>query len=260
MCLAQSPYRELGSTGQTASVVPPQLRNVKIEQKLNKQVPLDLEFRDETGATVHLGDFTGKRPIVLVLVYYSCPRLCTMELTGLMKTARALPLNIGRDYEVVTVSFDPRDTPQAAAAKKATYVAGYGREGAGAGWHFLVGDKRNIERLAHAVGFAFEYDDRTEQYSHASSIIVLTPSGRVSRYFYGIEYAPRDVRLALLEAGAGKIGGRAEQFLLYCFHYDPSTGKYSLAVMRLIQAGGVLTVAMLAGFVVVCRSRERRRA
>jgi protein SCO1/2 len=256
-CSSQSLYRELNSTGQGANVPPPQLRNVAIEQKLNKQVPLDLQFKDEAGRDVSLSSFTGKRPIVLVLVYYACPRLCTLELTGFLKTARALPFNIGKEYEVVTVSFDPRDTPAKAAAKKVGYIEGYNRRSADEGWHFLVGDERNIQRLTHAVGFKFDYDDRTDLYSHASAIMVLTPQGRVSRYFYGIEYPPRDLRLALVEASSGKIGSRVDQVLLYCFHYDPSTGRYSLAVMRSIQAGGVLTMALLFSFVFMARRRDQ---
>ena len=252
----QSLYRELGSSGQSSAEPPPQLRNVKIEQKLDSQIPLDLVFQTDTGRSVTLREFMGKRPLILSLVYYSCPRLCTMTLTGVLKTARVLPFNIGREYDVLTVSFDPDDTPKTASAKKLAYLEGYGRPGAADGWHFLIGDKRNIERLTRAAGFSFDFDDQTKQYSHASTILVLTPAGRISRYFHGIEYPPRDVRLALVEAASGKIGSAVDQFLLYCFHYDPSTGRYSMAVMRAIQTAAALSVLGLIGFIVISRRRE----
>lgn len=256
----QSPVRELGSVGQNSAQAVPQLRNVFIEQKLNTLLPLDTEFRTETGRRTQLGEFFGKRPVILAPVYYTCPRLCTMTLTGLLKTARVLPLNVGQEYEIVAFSFDPADSPRTAGAKKLTYVNAYGRAGTSHGWHFLTGSKRDILRLTEALGFGFEYDERVQEYSHASGIMVATPDGRLSRYFGGIEYPARDLRLALVEAGNGKVGSVVDQLLLYCFHYDPSTGKYSATVLGVIRLTGVATLLTVVGFVVVSRTRERRRA
>jgi protein SCO1/2 len=246
---------------QTSNDVPPQLRNVRVEQKLESQVPLDLKFRSEGGSPVTLRQLFRGKPVILSLVYYNCPRLCSLTLTGLLKTLRTLDFNVGREFDVVTVSFDPRETPQLAAAKKTGYVTAYGREGASEGWHFLTGEQRDILRLTNAVGFGFEYDTTQEQFAHASVIMVLTPGGKVSRYFFGLEFSPRDLRLGLVEAADNRIGSVADQVLLYCFEYDPHTGKYSMAILNVIRLFGVVTVLLIAAFIAWTLRREsvRRR-
>jgi cytochrome c oxidase subunit II len=235
---------------------PPILRDVGIDQRLNQQVPLDLTFNDETGKAVKLGEFFGSKPVVLSLVYYDCPMLCTQVLNGLLGSMKALSFTAGDQYTAVTVSFDPREKPELAASKKQLYVARYARSGAASGWHFLTGDEAPIKALTEAVGFHYAWDASTNQFAHASGIIVLTPDGRISRYFYGIDYAPRDLRLGLVEAGAGKIGSTVDQILLFCYHYDPATGKYGLIIMRLLRAGAVLTLVALAAFFLFARRRS----
>ena len=239
---------------------PPILRNVAIEQRLDRPLPLDLPFRDESGRTVHLSDYFGKRPVVLVLAYYNCPMLCTQVLNGLLSSLRVLSFDAGREFEVVTVSFDPRDTPAAARAKKEPYVARYGRPGAASGWHFLTGEPRSIAGLTDAVGFRYSWDERIGQFAHASAIYVATPDGRLSRYFFGIEYAPRDVRLALVEASRGKIGSPVDQLLLYCYHYDPVAARYGAVVMNMVRLGGIAAVLILATFLSVMWRRDHREA
>jgi protein SCO1/2 len=238
---------------------PPILRKVAIEQHLDRPLPLDLRFRDEAGRAVRLGEYFGKRPVVLVLAYYDCPMLCTQVLNGLLAAMRVLSFDAGREYEVVTVSFDPRDDPSDARAKKEPYVAKYGRAGASAGWHFLTGEPAAIAGLAEAVGFRYAWDERQEQFAHASAIYVATPDGRLSRYFYGIEYAPRDLRLALVEASRGKIGTPVDQLLLYCYHYDPAAGRYGAVVMNMVRVAGVAFVLVLSAFLFLMWRRERRR-
>jgi protein SCO1 len=238
---------------------PPILRKVAIEQHLDRALPLDLSFRDEAGRTVRLGQYFGKRPVVLVLAYYDCPMLCTQVLNGLLSAMRILTFDAGREFEVVTVSFDPRDDPSDARAKKEPYVAKYGRAGAAAGWHFLTGEPAAIASLTDAVGFRYAWDERLQQFAHASAIYVATPDGRLSRYFYGIEYAPRDLRLALVEASRGKIGTPVDQLLLYCYHYDPVAGRYGAVVMNMVRAGGVAFVLVLTAFLFLMSRRERRR-
>ena len=226
--------------------LPGALEGVGIDQKLDQRVSLDTTFRDEAGRDVALSTFfQAGKPVILALVYYRCPMLCTQILTGLVSSLKAVPFNPGRDFEVVSLSFDPKDTPQIAAAKKENYLRRYARPGTANGWHFLTGDERNIKTLTDAVGFHFKYDPATDQFAHASAILILTPDGRISRYFYGVEYAPRDIRLGLVEASQGKIGGPAEAVLLFCYHYDPATGKYGA-----IAIGGVRLVG--AAFVLVC--------
>jgi len=241
-----------------SAVLPPQLRGVGIDQCLNEQVPLDLKFRDETGQAVTLGSYFGKRPVILSLVYYTCPMLCTMAENGLLNSLREVKFNIGEQYEVVTVSFNPNDKPTMAMSKKGIYVGLYGRRRAEHGWHFLVGDQPAIQSLTRAVGFHYNYDPQTQQFYHATAIMVLTPQGKVSRYFYGIEYPPRDVRLALVEASSGKIGNMTDAVLLYCCQYDPITGKYSVIISRVLRFGGLLTVFSL-GTLVFALSRRRRQ-
>jgi protein SCO1 len=236
------------------------LRDVGFDQRLGAQVPLDLPFRDETGRTVTLRDYAGGTPVLLVPAYYECPMLCTLVLNGVVSALRALPFDIGREFQVVTVSFNPRETSELATAKKATYLEQYRRPGAEAGWHFLVGDESSIRPLMEAIGFRYAWDPAAKQYAHASGIVVLTPGGRLSHYFYGVEFAPRDLRLALVEASTEQIGSLVDQLLLFCFHYDPATGRYSRVALNAVRAGGVLTLAALGAFLFVMLRRDRARA
>jgi len=250
-------YGGVPALGQEA--LPPALKDVGIDQRLNAQAPLGLEFKDETGNKVQLRQYFGRKPVVLSLVYYECPMLCTMVLNGMLRSFRAMKLDVGRDFEVVTVSFDPGDTPELAAAKKQGYIERYERQDAAGGWHFLTGEETAIRELTRAVGFRYKYDAASGQFVHASAIMVLTPDGRLSRYLYVIDYAPLDLRLALVESSAGRIGSPVDAILLYCFHYDPSTGKYSLLIMNLIRAAGTATVAVLGAFLLVMFRRDRRK-
>ena len=244
---------------QPATPRPQILRNVGIEQKMGAQVPLDLPFNDESGRPVVLRQYFGK-PVILALVYYQCPSLCNMILNGVLRTVKGLPMTAGDEYEIVAVSFDPRETPQLAAAKKESYVEGYRRPGAEGGWHFLTGREASSKALADAVGFHYAYDALSNQYAHGSAIILLTADGRVARYFYGIDYPARDVRLGLVEASNNKIGSPVDQVLLYCYHYDPSTGKYGLVIMRALRIFGLATVAALAAFITIMLRRDFRTA
>lgn len=240
-----------GASAQSSSVLPTQLKDVGIDQKLNNRVPLDLVFHDETGKTVRLGDYFGKKPVVISLIYFNCPQLCPMVENGLLESLREVRFNIGDQFDVLTVSFDPRDTPAQAFMKRATYLSMYNRKGAAAGWHFLTGDEASITALTQALGFRFRYDPKIDQFSHATAIVVLTPEGRVARYFYGIRYPAGDVRLALVEASQGKIGSPVDAVLLYCSHYDPATGKYSLLISRVLFIAGLVTVILLGGLLLV---------
>jgi protein SCO1/2 len=225
--------------GNLKPVLPGALQGVGIDQKLNAQVPLDLVFHDEAGRDVRLSSFfQTKKPVILVPVYYRCPMLCTQILTGVESSLKAVSLNPGRDFEVVSFSIDPKDTPETAASKKELYLRRYGRPGTANGWHFLTGDESNIKALADSVGFHFKYDPKTDQFAHASGIMVLTPDGHTSKYFYGVEYAPRDLRLGLVEASQDKIGNPVDQILLFCYHYDPATGKYGAMAINMVRAAG----------------------
>jgi protein SCO1/2 len=243
--------------GLPASSVPAMVQGVGIDQNLNAQIPLELKFKDETGQTVRLGQYFRQKPVVLALVYYECPGLCDLILNGLSHTMQQISLNVGSDYEVVTVSFDPKDTWQLATAKKANYIEKYNRPGAKEGWHFLTGDQASIKSLTETVGFHYNYDPISKQFAHASAIYVLTPEGKIARYFYGIEYKPRDFRLGLVEASANKIGTPADQVLLFCYHYDPTTGKYGMAITQVTRVLGTATVLLLGGFVFIMLRRER---
>jgi protein SCO1 len=212
---------------------------------------------DEQGRTVRLGDFFGKRPVILTLVYYECPMLCTQVLNGLATSIRPLTFDVGREFDIVTISFNPRDTPELARAKKANYIEAYHRPGAAAGWHFLTGTPASVDALTAAVGFRYTYDPTSSQYAHASGIMVLTPDGTLSKYFYGIEYWPRDVRFALMEASERKIGSVIDQLLLPCFHYDPKSARYSVAVMRLVRSAGIATVLAIVTGIIVMRRRDK---
>ena len=246
------------AAGQPASSVPAPLREIGFDQNIGQLVPLDAPFRDEAGLTVRLGDYFGHRPVVMVFAYYECPMLCTLAINGLASALNVLSLDAGRDFDVVIISFDPRDTPASAAAKKATYLSRYKRAGAETGWHFLSGDRESIDRVAKAAGFRYAWDEATRQFAHPAGAMVLTPEGRLARYLFGIEYGPRDLRFALVEASAGKVGSRVDSLLLYCYHYDPMTGRYGLAIMRAIRLAGAATVLALGTFIVVMVRREKR--
>lgn len=234
-----------------ANVRPPGLKNVGIEQRLNQQLPLDLTFRDESGKIVQLGDYFGKKPVILSLVYYRCPMLCSEVLAGLEGSLRAISFNAGDQFNVLTVSFDPKDTPQDAAAKKATTLKGYKRIGAAGGWHFLTGTQESIAALTKTVGFQYEYDAKSGQFAHTTAIMVVTPEGRIAQYYYGIEYPPTDLRLGLIQASQNKIGSLVDEVVLYCYHYDPQAGKYSAIVSHIMQLGGGITVLSLGIFLLV---------
>jgi protein SCO1/2 len=239
--------------------LPGALEGVGIDQRLDQQIPLNLTFRDEAGRDVPLSSFfQPKKPVILALVYYRCPMLCTQILTGVESSLKAVSFNPGQDFEVVSISFDPKDTPEIAAGKKESYLKRYGRPNTANGWHFLTGDEANIKALTDAVGFHYKYDPHTDQFAHASGIMLATPEGRLSRYFYGVEYAPRDVRLGLIEASKNHIGTPVDQILLFCFHYDPHTGKYGAVVMNMIRfAGG--TFALIGGlFLLIVWRRDFR--
>jgi protein SCO1/2 len=236
---------------------PPVLRDVGIDQRLGEQVPLDLRFRDESGNAAPLRDLFRGKPVILALAYYECPMLCTLVLNGLTSALRALPFDAGEEFDVLTVSIDPRDTPDLAAAKKEKYVGEYRRPGAAAAWHFLTGDEEAIRALAESVGFRYAVDPQSGEIAHAAGIMVLTPAGRIARYFYGVEFAPRDLRLGLVEAAGEKIGSPVDQLLLYCFRYDPSTGRYSAAVMNIVRLAGAATVLGLGSFMLVMWRRDR---
>jgi len=240
-----------------ANVRPPYLQNVGIEQRLDNQVPADLAFVDDSGRPVKLGDYFGKKPLILNLVYYNCTMLCGEVLAGLSGAMRLVKFDVGNQFDVVTVSFDPRETPAMAAAKKADYVKRYGRPGAAAGWHFLTGPAESINALTKAVGFQYQYDAARNQYAHATAIMVLTPQGRISRYFYGVDFAPKDLRMGLVEASQGKIGNPIDQVLLYCYHYDPATGKYGAVVSNMLKVGGGLTILLLGGLLLILFRLER---
>ena len=236
---------------------PPGLANVGIEQHLDQQIPADLTFRDESGKTVRLGDYFGKRPMILNLVYYNCPMLCGEVLSGLTSALRVLRFDLGREFEVITVSFDPRETPQIAAEKKKQYLERYGRKGAEQGWHFLTGQQDAITALTKSAGFQYEYDAKTNQFAHTTAIMVLTPRGKIAQYYYGVEYAPKDLRLGLIEASQNKIGNLVDQVLLYCYHYDPATGRYGAVIMRVVRLAGLATILSLGAFVVIMFRRDK---
>ena len=247
----------LPRSADNSKALPPLLQGIGIDQRLNGQVPLDLQFRDETGKTVRLGDFIGKKPVILSLVYFDCPMLCTMAENGLLHSLQEVAFSVGREFDILTVSFDPHDTPEIAAAKKAVYVGLYGRKGAERGWHFLTGDQASIEQLTQAVGFRYRYDAQAKQFVHATGIMVLTPQGRIARYFYGIYYPSRDLRLGLVEASTNRIGSPVDEVLLFCCRYDPATGKYGVIISRIIQITGLITVLSIGGLIMgLSRSRQ----
>jgi protein SCO1/2 len=249
----------LSAAPASAQSLAPILKQIGIDQKLNEQLPLDLTFKDESGRTVQLREYFGNKPVLLSFAYYECPMLCTLVLNGAVRAMRAMPLELGRDFVAVNISFNPREGPALAAAKRDTYVREYGKPGAREAWHFLTGNEENITKATQAAGFRYTWDEATQQYAHASAIMVLTPEGKFSRYFYGIEYIERDLRLGLIEAASNKIGSRVDQVLLLCFHYDPVTGKYGLLITRVLQVLGSATVLVLGSFVIVMLRRDRRK-
>jgi len=235
------------------------VNDISIDQKLNSQVPLDLPFRDEAGRQVKLGDYFGKRPVILTLAYNRCTMLCTQVLNGLVNTLKVMDFAPGKEFEMVTVSIDPNETPEEARGKKESYVKFYGRPGAAENWHFLTGDESSIRQVADAVGFRYVYDSVSKQFAHASGIMVITPDGRVAAYQYGIEYSPKDLRLSLVDASSGKIGSPVDKLILLCYHYDPLTGKYGFAVSAALKVGAALTILALGGFLTMSIRRDRRK-
>ena len=248
-------YGQQAPQGTVSTEVPPQLENVTFKQRLNEQLPFDAVFRDDTGRPVALRELFGTRPVVLAFVYYQCPMLCSQVMNGISSAAKVLPFSVGRDYDVVLISFDPRDTPETAAAKKQEHL-GKWPEGDARAWRLLTGDEATIRRVTSGAGFTYRWDERAGQFAHVSGILVATPDGRLSRYFYGVEFSPKELRLALVESGEGKVGSVIDELFLYCFHYDPESGRYGLLVMNLVRLGGVMTVILIGAYIVVMRLRD----
>jgi protein SCO1 len=260
MILAQSVFGQyrppkLGAE-RPANEPPAILKEVGIDQKLGNKLPLTAKFRDENGKEVQLADYMGDKPVILSLVYYGCPMLCGQILNGLTRSLRALEMTPGKDFKVVTISFDPREKPNLALEKKTNYLKEYRNPSAQENWHWLTGDEADIKAVTEAVGFRYTWDEKFQQFAHGSAIMLITPDGTVSRYFYGIEYSPKDMRLGLTEASGGKVGGLAEMLLLYCFHYDPTQGKYTMLTLRMIQVGGILVLTLLGSFMFVMVRRD----
>jgi len=233
---------------------------IGLDQKLNGRVPLDAAFTDESGGPVRLQQYFGKKPVIMALVYYKCPKLCNQVLNGLLATMRVMKFDAGKEFEVVLVGIDPRETPQVAAGKKNSYVESYDRPGAENGWHFLTGQETQIKRVADAVGYRYKFDKNMNQYVHPAGLVVATPAGKLAQYFYGMEYASRDLGFALMEASEERIGSLAEQVIFYCFMYDPATGKYGLAIMRVLQVMGIATVLTLGALIFVLSRRTRGKS
>ena len=246
--------------GMTSAAMPRPLRGIGFDQRIDERLPLEAAFTDEAGRRVRLGDYFGRRPVVMTFAYYDCPMLCTQVLNGLSSALAILSLRPGREFEIVTISFDPRDTPVSASAKKAHYVERYKQPGAAAAWHFLTGDQASIDRVTRAAGYRYAWDPDTSQFAHPTGVIVLTPDGRLARYLFGIEYGPRDLRYALVEASAGKVGSPVDSLLLYCYRYDPAAGRYGLVIIRAVRLAGAATVLALCTFIVVMVRRETRQA
>lgn len=260
VCCALRAQAVPSNVGPSSATMPPALRNVGFEPPLNGQMPLDLHFHDETGREVQLREFFGQKPVVLAFVYYSCPMLCDQVQMGVVGALRMLSFNPGHDYEVVFISFDPHDTPEQAAEKKNAAVARFHRPQTISGWHFLTGSQESIESATRAANFRFRYDAKSKLFAHASGVMILTADGRISRYFYGVEYPGRDVRLGLVDASAGKIGSPIDHVLLFCYHYDPSSATYSASILRIIRLGGILTVLSIVAGIWIFRRREVRAA
>jgi protein SCO1/2 len=237
-----------GMMSPPATMRPPGLMDVGIQQNLNAQIPADLTFRDENGKLVKLGDYFGKKPMILSLVYYQCTMLCGEVLNGLDTALRVLKFDVGNQFDVLTVSFDPKDTPKVATIKKAEYLKRYKRSGAENGWHFLTGQQSEIDALTKAAGFQYQYDPKSEQFAHSTAIMILTPGGKIAQYYYGVEYAPKDLRFGLIQASNHKIGNVVDEVLLYCYHYDPNTGKYGAAIFKILRLSGAATILIMGVF------------
>jgi protein SCO1/2 len=262
LLLAQvaSPSTEMpDGVDMSGSARPDILKGVTIEQRLNSQLPLDAVFRDENGKTVPLGKYFDKRPVVLALVYYECPMLCTQILNGVVRTAKSMTLTPGKDYDVVVISFDPNETPAMALAKKTTYMKEFGRPETAGGWHFLTGATPSIDRVTNAVGFRYKWDPSLKMYAHASAVYVLTPEGRLSKYFYGINYSATDMRFGLVEASHDKIGTAVDQLLLFCCQFDPHSGKYTMAIFGVLRLAGAATLLLLGGYVAITLRRDKAK-
>jgi protein SCO1 len=247
----------LSAAAPAAGEKPAILNDVGFDQKLGASVPLDLALHDETGRAVRLREYFGKKPVVLTIVYYECPMLCTLTLNGLLGALQRTAFTPGQEFELLTVSFDARETPELAARKKSAYLARYGRAGAESGWHFLTGEAEAVRALTRAVGFRYAWDERSRQFAHPSGVIVLTPEGKIARYLYGVDYAPKDLRLAVVEAASGRVGTALDQVALFCYQYDALRGRYSFLVINLVRGAGVLTVLGMAALIVTLRRRER---
>lgn len=242
--------------------MPEALKTVGIEQKLGAQLPLETELKDEDGKIVKLGDyFASGRPVIVAFVYYECPMLCNQVLNGLTGSLKGMTFEAGKDFDVVAISFDAREFDKADLAKnkKASYMERYGRPGSEKGWHFLTGSKESIAAVTSAAGFSFKWDEKSDQFAHAAGVMVATPKGQLSRYFYGIDYSPKDLKFGIMDSAENKVGNAAEQLMLYCFHYDPATGKYGLAILRVMRLGGVLTLILMGamGFVFWRRNKKK---
>ena len=252
-------YGARPESGTPTTGLPTALREVRIEQKLDQQLPLDLVFRDESGRDVKLGEYFGKKPVVLAFVYYDCAMLCTQVLNGMVTSFRVLPFQVGQEFDVVTISFDPRETPALAQSKKKVYIDYLPeklRANAANGWHFLTGDQENITKITEAAGFHYRWDEKTQQFAHASAIMVTTPQGKLSRYFYGVDYPARYLRLGLIESAENRIGSPADQLLLFCYHYDPATGTYGASIMRVMRIAGVITLLGILAMVLLLKGRN----
>jgi protein SCO1/2 len=248
------------SSGIVASNVPPQFKDVTFAQRLGQKLPLDVQFKDETGRTVALGEYFGKRPVVVAFVYYQCPMLCTQIMNGISSALKVLPYPPGNEFDIVLVSFDPRDTPEAANAKKRAHLDHWAARETANGWHFLTGDEAAIRQVTSAAGFTYQWDPETQQFAHVSGLLVATSDGTLSRYFYGVEFSPKDLRLALVDSSKGKVGSVVDELLLYCYQYDPSHGKYGAVFMNIMRLGGVLTMIFIAGIILLMRRRDTRTA
>jgi protein SCO1/2 len=248
----------MGFTGGiVASNVPPNLQRVAFSQRLGEPLPLDARFKDESGRDVALGEYFSQKPVVLAFVYFQCPMLCPLVMNGISSALKAVPFTPGEEFDVVLISFDARDTPEAANAKKRAHLQHWAVPETAAGWHFLTGTEQDIQRVTSAAGFTYGWDEQTQQFAHVSGVLVTTPDGRLARYFYGVEFSPKDLRLAIVDSSQGRLGSIVEELLLYCFHYDPSNGRYGAVFMNIMRLGGLLTVGLIVGFIVLMRLRER---
>jgi protein SCO1/2 len=260
VALRAQPAQGLAQPGDPTSSKPGILGKIAVDQRIGQQIPLDLPFVDEQGKNVRLGDYFGKRPVILALVYYECPMLCTQVLNGLVGALGVINFDVGKEFDVVAVSFNPKEGPGLASQKKAAYLERYARPQTADGWHFLTGTAESIQRLTESVGFRYAYDENIGQFAHGAAFEVLTPKGAIARYFYGIEFSPRDIRFGLIQASEERIGSPVDDFLLLCYHYDPSTGKYATSILALVRLGGIATILAFATFLTVSLRREHAEA